>query len=147
MAGETLLTVVGNLTADPELRYTPSGAAVTSFTVAATPRLYDRDSQEWRDGETLFMRCSGPWRDQAEHAAGSLSKGDRVVVQGTLHQRSYETPEGEKRYVIELDVQEVAVSVKYVAVKILRPARQSEADKDAARTASKPASEPASAAA
>jgi single-strand DNA-binding protein len=96
MANETITTVVGNLTADPELRCTPSGAAVANFTVAATPRMLDRQSGQWRDGDALFMRCT-IWRDAAEHVAESLTRGDRVVVQGRLRQRSYETREGDKR--------------------------------------------------
>lgn len=122
MAGETVLTIIGNLTADPELRFTPSGAAVANFTVASTPRTFDRQSQEWQDGETLFMRCS-VWRDAAEHVAESLSRGTRVVVVGRLKQRSYETKEGEKRTVVELDVDEVGPSLRYADAKVTRAAR------------------------
>ncbi len=106
MAGETIITVVGNLTADPELRFTPSGAAVASFTIASTPRTFDRNTNEWKDGEALFLRCS-IWRQAAENVAESLTRGMRVVAQGRLKQRSFETREGEKRTVIELDVDEI----------------------------------------
>src|SRR3954469_16200941 len=109
MAGETTITVVGNLTADPELRFTPSGAAVASFTVAATPRTLDRQSGEWKDGDALFMRCN-IWRQAAENVAESLTRGARVIVTGRLRQRSYETKEGEKRTVVELEVDEVGPS-------------------------------------
>src|SRR5690348_17933157 len=102
MAGDTVITVVGNLTADPELRFTPSGAAVASFTIASTPRQFDRNTNEWKDGEALFLRCS-IWRQAAENVAESLQRGMRVVAQGRLKQRSFETREGEKRTVIELD--------------------------------------------
>ena len=116
MSGETIITVVGNLTADPELRFTSSGAAVASFTVASTPRQFDRASGEWRDGEALFLRCS-LWRQPAENLAESLSRGARVIVQGRLKQRSFETIEGEKRTVIELDVDEIGPSLKYATAK------------------------------
>src|SRR5579864_2076224 len=106
MAGETIITVVGNLTADPELRFTPSGAAVASFTIASTPRTFDRNSNEWKDGEALFLRCS-IWRQAAENVAESLTKGMRVIVSGRLRQRSYQTKEGEKRTLVELDVEEI----------------------------------------
>src|SRR5438067_9520521 len=106
MAGETVITVVGNLTDDPELRFTPSGAAVASFTVASTPRTFDRASGEWKDGDALFMRCS-IWRQAAENVAESLTRGMRVVVQGRLRQRSFETREGEERTVVEMEVDEV----------------------------------------
>jgi len=119
MAGETVITVVGNLTADPELRYTQSGVAVASFTVASTPRTFDRQANEWKDGEALFLRCS-VWRDVAEHAAGSLTKGARVIVQGRLRQRSFETREGEKRTVIELEVDEVGPSLRYATASVTR---------------------------
>src|ERR1700750_2497173 len=112
MAGETVITVVGNLTADPELRFTPSGAAVASFTIASTPRQFDRNTNEWKDGEALFLRCS-IWRQAAENVAESLQRGMRVVAQGRLKQRSFETREGEKRTVIELDVDEVGPSLRY----------------------------------
>jgi len=124
MAGETLITVVGNLTADPELRCTPSGAAVASFTIASTPRTFDRNSNEWKDGEALFLRCS-IWRQAAENAAESLQRGMRVIASGRLKQRSYETREGEKRTVIELDVEEIGPSLKYASAKVNRTQRGS----------------------
>src|SRR3984957_20376810 len=122
MAGETVITVVGNLTADPELRFTPSGAAVASFTVASTPRTLDRTTNEWKDGDALFLSCS-IWRQAAENVAESLTKGMRVVVQGRLRQRSYETREGEKRTVVELEVEEVGPSLKYATAKVTKAAR------------------------
>ncbi len=122
MAGETVITVIGNLTGDPELRFTPSGAAVASFTVASTPRTLDKATNEWKDGEALFLRCS-IWRQAAENVAESLQKGMRVMVQGRLKQRSYETKEGEKRTVIELDVEEVGPSLKYATAKVNRTTR------------------------
>jgi single-strand DNA-binding protein len=124
MAGDTVITINGNLTADPELRFTPSGAAVANFTVASTPRQFDRTSNEWKDGETLFMRCS-VWRDAAENVAESLQRGTRVLVTGRLKSRSYETKEGEKRTVIELDVDEVGPSLKYATAKVNRTQRGS----------------------
>ena len=124
MAGETVITVVGNLTADPELRFTPSGAAVASFTVASTPRTFDRQTNEWKDGEALFLRCS-IWRQAAENVAESLQRGMRVVVTGRLKQRSFETREGEKRTVIELDVDEVGPSLRYATAKVNRTQRGS----------------------
>src|SRR4051795_6217800 len=111
MAGETIITVVGNLTDDPDLRFTPNGAAVANFTVASTPRSFDKNSNEWKDGDALFLRCS-IWRQAAENVAESLQRGMRVVVTGRLKQRSFETREGEKRTVIELDVDEVGPSLK-----------------------------------
>ena len=120
MAGETPITVVGNLTDDPELRFTPSGAAVANFTVASTPRTFDRQSNEWKDGEALFLNCS-VWRQAAENAAESLARGMRVIVSGRLKARSYETREGEKRTVFEIDVQEVGPSLKYATAKVRRP--------------------------
>lgn len=122
MAGETVITVIGNLTADPELRFTPQGAAVANFTVASTPRTFDRQAQEWRDGDALFLRCS-VWRDQAENVAESLTRGCRVIVQGRLKQRSFETKEGEKRTVVELDVDEVAPSLRFAQAKVQRASR------------------------
>ena len=122
MAGETVITVVGNLTADPELRFTPSGAAVANFTVASTPRTFDRASNEWKDGDALFMRCS-VWRQAAENVAESLTRGARVVVTGRLKQRSYETKEGEKRTVVELEVDEIGPSLRYATAKINKTAR------------------------
>ena len=122
MAGDTVITVIGNLTADPELRFTPSGAAVANFTVASTPRQFDRNSNEWKDGDTLFMRCS-IWREAAENVAESLTKGTRVVVSGRLVQRSYETREGEKRTVVECQVDEVGPSLRYASAKVTRSQR------------------------
>ncbi|EFC81462.1 single-stranded DNA-binding protein [Parafrankia sp. EUN1f] len=122
MAGETVITVVGNLTSDPELRFTPNGAAVASFTVAATPRTLDRNTNEWKDGEALFLRCS-IWRQAAENVAESLTKGSRVIVQGRLKQRSFETREGEKRTVIELDVDEIGPSLRYATTKVTKASR------------------------
>jgi single-strand DNA-binding protein len=124
MAGDTVITVVGNLTGDPELRFTPSGAAVANFTVASTPRAFDRQSNEWKDGDTLFMRCS-IWREAAENVAESLTKGTRVLVQGRLVQRSYETREGEKRTVVELQVDEIGPSLRYASAKVTRAQRSS----------------------
>ena len=122
MAGETIITVIGNLTADPELRFTPSGAAVANFTVASTPRTFDRQKNEFVDGDTLFMRCS-MWREAAENVAESLTKGTRVIVQGRLVQRSYETREGEKRTVVELQVDEIGPSLRYASAKVTRAQR------------------------
>lgn len=122
MAGETTLAVIGNLTADPELRFTPSGAAVASFTVASTPRTFDKHSGEWKDGEALFLRCNA-WRQMAEHVAESLSRGARVIVSGRLKQRSFETQQGEKRTVMELEVDEVGPSLKYATAKVQKMAR------------------------
>ncbi|MCI1260776.1 MAG: single-stranded DNA-binding protein [Tetrasphaera jenkinsii] len=122
MAGETTLTIIGNLTGDPELRFTPSGAAVANFTVASTPRTFDRQSNEWKDGETLFMRCS-VWREVAENVAESLHKGTRVLVTGRLRSRSYETKEGEKRTVVEMEVDEIGPSLRYATTKVNRTQR------------------------
>jgi single-strand DNA-binding protein len=124
MANETVITVVGNLTADPELRFTQSGAAVANFTIASTPRQLDRNTNEWKDGEALFLRCS-IWRQAAENVAESLQRGMRVVAQGRLKQRSFETKEGEKRTVIELDVDEVGPSLRYATAKVNRAERGS----------------------
>lgn len=117
MAGDTVITVVGNLTDDPELRFTPSGAAVANFTVASTPRFLDKQTNEWKDGDALFLRCN-IWRQAAENCAESLQRGMRVVVQGRLKQRSYETKEGEKRTVYELEVDEVGPSLRYATAKV-----------------------------
>lgn len=122
MAGETVITIIGNLTNDPELRFTPSGAAVANFTVASTPRTFDRQSNEWKDGETLFMRCS-VWRDAAENVAESLQRGTRVLVSGRLRSRSYETKEGEKRTVVEMEVDEVGPSLRYATTKVSKTTR------------------------
>ena len=121
MAGDTVITVIGNLTADPELRWTQSGAAVADFTVASTPRTYDRNAGEWRDGDTLFMRCS-VWRETAENVAESLRKGMRVIVQGRLTQRSYDTQQGERRTVVELQVDEVGPSLRRARAQVTRTA-------------------------
>ncbi len=122
MAGDTTITVVGNLTDDPELRFTPSGAAVAKFRVASTPRTLDRQTGEWKDGEPLFLACN-IWRDAAEHVAESLQRGTRVIVQGRLRQRSYETREGEKRTVYELEVDEIGPSLRYATAKVQRMSR------------------------
>jgi single-strand DNA-binding protein len=122
MAGETTITVVGNLTDDPELRFTPSGAAVAKFRVASTPRTLDRASGEWKDGEPLFLACN-VWRQAAENVAESLQRGARVIVTGRLRQRSYETREGEKRTVIELEVDEIGPSLRYATAKVQKMSR------------------------
>jgi len=122
MAGDTVITIIGNLTADPEMRFTPSGAAVASFTIASTPRSFDRQAQEWRDGETLFMRCS-IWRDAAENVAESLTKGTRVIAQGRLVQRSFTTREGENRTVVEMQVDEIGPSLRYAKAQVTRQPR------------------------
>lgn len=119
MAGETTITLVGNLTADPELRFTPSGAAVANFTVASTPRTFDRQTNEWRDGEAMFINCA-VWRQAAENVAESLQKGMRVIVQGRLKSRSYETREGERRTVFEIDVDEIGPALRYATAKVTR---------------------------
>lgn len=122
MAGETVITVVGNLVDDPELRFTPSGAAVANFRIASTPRTFDRQTNEWKDGDALFLTCS-VWRQAAENVAESLQKGMRVVVQGRLKSRQYETREGEKRTVFEIDVDEVGPSLRYATAKVTRAGR------------------------
>jgi len=122
MAGETVITVVGNLVDDPELRFTPSGAAVAKFRVASTPRTIDRQTNEWKDGESLFLTCS-VWRQAAENVAESLTRGSRVIVSGRLKQRSFETKEGEKRTVIELEVDEIGPSLRYATAKVNRAQR------------------------
>lgn len=124
MANETVITVVGNLTGDPELRTIASGAQVVNFTVASTPRTFDRTTQQWKDGEALFLRCSA-WRDAAEHIAQSLTKGTRVIVQGRLVQRSYTTQQGEKRSTIELQVDEIGPSLRYATAQVQRVPRAS----------------------
>jgi single-strand DNA-binding protein len=121
MAGETVITVIGNLTADPELRYTQNGLAVANFTIASTPRSFDRATNDWKDGDALFLRAS-VWREFAEHVAGSLTKGSRVVATGRLRQRSYETKEGEKRTSIELEVDEIGPSLRYATAQVTRAA-------------------------
>lgn len=122
MAGDPVITIVGNLTSDPELRFTPNGAAVANFTVASTPRMFDRKSGEFRDGETLFMRCS-LWRDAAENVAESLSRGTRVIVQGRLKSRSFDTKEGERRTVMELDVDEIGPSLRFAKAQVSKVER------------------------
>ncbi|MBJ8339178.1 single-stranded DNA-binding protein [Antrihabitans sp. YC3-6] len=124
MAGDTIITVIGNLTADPELRFTPAGAAVANFTVASTPRAFDRQTNEWKDGEALFLRCN-IWREAAENVAESLTRGSRVIVSGRLKQRSYETREGEKRTVMELEVDEIGPSLRYATAKVNKANRGS----------------------
>jgi single-strand DNA-binding protein len=122
VAGDTVITVIGNLTDDPELRFTPSGAAVANFTIASTPRVFKRDSNSWEDGDTLFMRCS-VWRQYAENVAESLVRGSRVIASGRLKQRSYETREGEKRTVVELEVEEIGPALRYATAKVQRTQR------------------------
>jgi single-strand DNA-binding protein len=122
MAGDTTITVIGNLTDDPELRFTPSGAAVAKFRVASTPRFMDKQTNEWKDGEPLFLSCT-VWRQAAEHVAESLQRGARVIVSGRLKQRSYETREGEKRTVIELEVDEIGPSLRYATAKVQKMSR------------------------
>jgi len=119
MAGETTITLVGNLTADPDLRFTPSGAAVANFTVASTPRTFDRASQEWKDGEAMFINCAA-WRNLAENVAESLQKGSRVIVTGRLRSRSYEGREGDRRTVFEIEVDEIGPSLRYATAKLTR---------------------------
>ncbi|MFJ6379850.1 single-stranded DNA-binding protein [Kitasatospora sp. NPDC092039] len=122
MAGETVITLVGNLVDDPELRFTPSGAAVAKFRIASTPRTFDRQTNEWKDGESLFLTCN-VWRQPAENVAESLQRGMRVIVQGRLRQRSYETKEGEKRTVFEVEVDEVGPSLRSATAKVTRANR------------------------
>ncbi|MGC4886746.1 single-stranded DNA-binding protein [Micromonospora sp. DT227] len=122
MAGDTTITVIGNLTDDPELRFTPQGAAVAKFRVASTPRFFDKAANEWKDGEPLFLACTA-WRQMAENVAESLQRGARVIVSGRLRQRSYETREGEKRTVIELEVDEVGPSLKHATAKVQKMSR------------------------
>lgn len=141
LAGETLITIVGNLTSDPELRFTPSGAAVANFTVASTPRTYDKQSGEWKDGDALFMRCN-VWRQPAENVAESLKRGMRVMVTGRLRQRSYEK-DGAKRTIVELEVDEVGPSLRYATVKVAKVERGSATSKARPATADDPwASQP-----
>jgi single-strand DNA-binding protein len=139
-AGDVNVTIVGNLTSDPELRFTPSGAAVASFTVASTPRVLDKATNEWKDGEALFMRCS-VWRQYAENVAESLAKGSRVIVTGRLKQRSFETREGEKRTVVEMDVDEVGPALKYATAKVNKVARGGGGFGDSGGAAASPASD------
>lgn len=125
MANDTTITIIGNLTADPELRFTSNGTAVANFTVASTPRAFDRASGEWKDGEALFLRAS-IWRDPAEHAAESLSRGARVIVTGRLRQRTYQTSEGENRTVIELDAEEIGPSLRFATATVNKATRRGE---------------------
>ncbi|POH72160.1 single-stranded DNA-binding protein [Arthrobacter glacialis] len=134
MAGETTITVIGNLTSDPELRFTPSGSAVANFTIASTPRTFDRESNEWKDGETLFLRAS-IWREAAENVAESLTKGTRVIVSGRLKSRTYDTKEGEKRTVMELEVDEIGPSLRYANAKVNRTQRSNNQGTPAAAAA------------
>jgi single-strand DNA-binding protein len=122
MAGETTITVIGNLVDDPELRFTPSGAPVANFRIASTPRTFDRQSNEWKDGDTLFLSCA-VWRQAAENVAESLQRGMRVIVQGRLKSRQYETREGEKRTVFEIDVEEVGPSLRSASAKVTKTTR------------------------
>lgn len=119
MAGETTICVIGNLTNDPQLRFTTSGSAVASFTIASTPRTFDRQSNEWKDGEALFLRCS-VWKEAAENVAESLTKGMRVIAQGRLKSRSYETKEGERRTSMELEIEEIGPSLRFASAKVTR---------------------------
>ena len=149
MAGDTIITVVGNLVEDPELRYTPSGAGVAKFRIASTPRSFDKASGEWKDGEPLFLPCN-IWRDAAEHVAESLKRGDRVIVTGRLRQRSYETREGEKRTVYELEVDEIGPSLKWATATLTKTSKGGGRDRDAGAPSgfgSGPGREPARAAA
>ncbi len=144
MAGDTTITIIGNLTADPELRFTTSGAAVANFTVASTPRTFNRATNEWEDGEALFLRCT-IWKQAAENVAESLTRGARVVVQGRLQQRSFQTKEGEKRTVMELTVDEIGPSLRYATAEITKNAKNaaSKADPDlATSTGAAPADDP-----
>lgn len=122
MAGETVITVIGNLTADPELRFTPSGSAVANFTIASTPRVFDRQTNEWKEGEALFLRAS-IWKEAAENVAETLTKGMRVIAQGRLRSRSYDTKEGERRTVMELEVDEIGPSLRFASAKVTRTQR------------------------
>src|SRR5690554_4516475 len=137
MANETIITVVGNLTADPELRYTQNGLAVANFTIASTPKVFDKNSNEWKDGDALFLRAS-VWREFAEHVAGSLTKGSRVVATGRLKQRSYETKEGEKRTSFEIEIDEIGPSLRYATASVTRV----ESTRGHQQPASAPAAEP-----
>ena len=142
MSGETVITIVGNLTADPELRWTQSGSPVASFTIASTPRSFDRQSGEWKDGETLFMRCTA-WREMAENIAESLRKGTRAVVRGRLVQRSFETREGDRRTVVELQADEVGVSLRHARAQVTRIGGQGQQGQSSAASGFAPASAPA----
>lgn len=137
MAGETVITVVGNLTADPELRFTQSGQAVANFTIASTPRTFDRQTNEWKDGDALFLRAS-VWREFAEHVASSLTKGMRVVATGRLRQRNYETREGEKRTAFELEIDEIGPSLRYATAQVTRTSGGSGASRSSGAVADEP---------
>ena len=126
MAGETIITVVGNLTDDPELKFTPSGAPVANFTVASTPRTFDRQTNEWKDGDALFLRCAA-WRSLAENVAESLTKGQRVIVTGALRVRQYERQDGSKGTSVEMNVEEVGPSLKFATAKVTKATRSSNA--------------------
>lgn len=141
MSGETTITIIGNLTTDPELRFTSTGTAVANFTVASTPRTFDRQSNEWKDGEPLFLRCTA-WRQAAENVAESLNRGARVLVSGRLRQRSFETKDGEHRTVVELDVEEIGPSLKFATATVKKATRTSAADEQWA-AAAEPTPEPA----
>lgn len=139
MSGETVITIIGNLTADPELRWTQSGSPVASFTIASTPRSFDRQSGEWKDGETLFMRCTA-WREMAEKIAESLRKGTRALVRGRLVQRSFETREGDRRTVVELQADEVGVSLRHARAQVTRTGGQGQQGQSPAASGFAPAS-------
>ncbi|WP_275792649.1 single-stranded DNA-binding protein [Prescottella equi] len=134
---DTLITIIGNLTADPELRFTPAGAAVANFTVASTPRTFDKQANEWKDGEALFLRCQ-VWREAAENVAESLARGSRVIVTGKLKSRSFETREGEKRTVIELEVDEIGPSLRYATATVNKANRGGGGSSRAAKPAEDP---------
>jgi single-strand DNA-binding protein len=144
--GDTTLTIAGNLTADPELRYTTTGVAVAAFTVAASRRVYDQDTNQWKDADTLFLRCSA-WRHLAEHMAESLTKGTRVIVTGRLRQRSYETSEGDKRTVYELDAEDAGPSLRWSTAKPVKTTRDRAPHPADADAWASPEPEPASVAA
>ena len=131
MANEPTITVIGNLTADPELRFTPAGAPVANFTIASTPRTFDKQANDWKEGETLFLRAS-VWREAAENAAETLTKGTRVVAQGRLKSRSYDTKEGDRRTVIELEVDEIGPSLRYATARVNRTDRRDQPQQPAA---------------
>ncbi|ORJ99845.1 single-stranded DNA-binding protein [Prescottella equi] len=137
MANDTVITVIGNLTEDPSLRFTPAGAAVANFTVASTPRTFDKQKNEWVDGEALFLRCN-IWREAAENVAESLTRGFRVIVSGRLKQRSFETREGEKRTVVELEVDEIGPSLRYATASVNKANRGGGSRKPAAKPADDP---------
>ena len=133
MASETTITVIGNLTADPELRFTTAGAAVANFTIASTARYFDREANQWRDGQALFLRCN-VWREAAENVTETLKRGARVIAQGRMKQRNYETREGEKRTVIELEVDEIGASLRFATAQITRPNRGAVPEEEAVAT-------------